>query len=70
MKHKETARVERLHYVPGRLDSNGFRDVADLRKEIEWKDAVIAFDQRMQAEAEAERDALLKKYNLISEDAL
>ena len=55
---------------PERLDSNGFRDVEDLRKEIEWKDTVIAFAQRMQAEAEAERDALLKKYNLISEDAL
>ena len=55
---------------PERLDSNGFRDVADLRKEIEWKDTVIAIAQRMQAEAEAERDALLKKYNLISEDAL
>lgn len=53
-----------------RLDSNGFRDVADLRKEIEWKDTVIAIAKRTQAEAEAERDALLKKYNLISEDAL
>lgn len=34
-------------------------DVADLRKEIEWKDMVIAIAQRTQAEAEAERDALL-----------
>ena len=42
-----------------RLDSNGFRDVADLRKEIEWKDTVIALAQRKQAEAEAERDAAL-----------
>ena len=32
---------------------------ADLRKEIEWKDMVIALAQRKQAEAEAERDALL-----------
>ena len=30
---------------------------ADLRKEIEWKDMVIALAQRKQAEAEAERDA-------------
>lgn len=32
---------------------------ADLRKEIEWKDMVIALAQRKQTEAEAERDALL-----------
>lgn len=32
---------------------------ADLRKEIEWKDMVIALAQREQAKAEAERDALL-----------
>ena len=42
-----------------RLDSNGFRDVADLRKEIEWKDTVIAIAKRTQAEAEAERDAVI-----------
>ena len=33
---------------------------ADLRKEIEWKDMVIALAQRKQAEAEAERGALLE----------
>ena len=32
---------------------------ADLRKEIEWKDKVIALAQRKQAEAEAERDAAI-----------
>ena len=32
---------------------------ADLRKEIEWKDMVIALAQRKQTEAEAERDAAL-----------
>lgn len=32
---------------------------ADLRKELEWKDMVIALAQRKQAEAEAERDAAL-----------
>ena len=32
---------------------------ADLRKEIEWKDMVIALAQRKQAEAEAERGAAL-----------
>ena len=34
---------------------------ADLRKEIEWKDMVIALAQKEQAKAEAERDALRKK---------
>lgn len=33
-------------------------EVADLRKEIEWKDMVIALAQKEQAKAEAERDAL------------
>ena len=32
---------------------------AALRKEIEWKDMVIAIAQRKQVEAEAERDAAL-----------
>ena len=32
---------------------------ADLRKELEWKDMVIALAQRKQAEAETERDAAL-----------
>lgn len=32
---------------------------ADLHKELEWKDMVISLAQRKQAEAEAERDALL-----------
>lgn len=36
-------------------------EVADLRKELEWKDMVIAIAQRKQAEAEAERDALIEQ---------
>lgn len=32
-----------------------------LRKEIEWKDMVIALAQRKQAEAEAERDAIIEQ---------
>lgn len=35
--------------------------VAELRKELEWKDMVIALAQKEQAEAEAERDALREK---------
>ena len=34
---------------------------AALRKEIEWKDMVMALAQRKQVEAEAERDALIKQ---------
>ena len=34
-------------------------EYAALRKEIEWKDMVIALAQRKQVEAEAERDAAL-----------
>lgn len=35
--------------------------VETLRKEIEWKDMVIALAQRKQAKAEAERDALIEQ---------
>ena len=38
---------------------------ADLRKEIEWKDMVIALAQRKQVEAEEERDALREKQRWI-----
>ena len=38
---------------------------AELRKEIEWKDMVIALAQRKQAEAEAERDALREKQRWV-----
>lgn len=35
--------------------------IESLRKEIEWKDMVIALAQRKQTEAEAERDALIEQ---------
>ena len=38
---------------------------ADLRKEIEWKDMVIALAQKEQAKAEAERAALREKQRWI-----
>ena len=41
-------------------------DVADLRKELEWKDMVIALAQRKQAEAEAERDAAIADLKISS----
>lgn len=39
---------------------------ADLRKEIEWKDMVIALAQKEQAEAEAERDAAIADLKISS----
>ena len=39
---------------------------ADLGKEIEWKDMVIALAQRKQAEAEAERDAAIADLKISS----
>lgn len=41
--------------------------IETLRKEIEWKDMVIALAQRKQAEAEAERNALLKYAKTMQE---
>ena len=35
--------------------------IESLRKEIEWKDMVIALAQKEQAKAEAERDALIEQ---------
>nr|DAP74941.1 MAG TPA: hypothetical protein [Bacteriophage sp.] len=35
--------------------------IESMRKEIEWKDMVIALAQRKQAKAEAERDALIEQ---------
>lgn len=40
---------------------------ATLRKEIEWKDMVISLAQRKQADAEADRDALLGKWISVDE---
>ena len=41
-------------------------DSADLRKEIEWKDMVIALAQKEQAKAEAERDAAIADLKISS----
>lgn len=39
--------------------------IESLRKEIEWKDMVIALAQKEQAKAEAERDALREKQRWV-----
>lgn len=39
---------------------------ADIRKEIEWKDMVVALAQKEQAKAEAERDAAIADLKISS----
>lgn len=43
-------------------------EIEALRKELEWKDMVISLAQRKQAEAEAERDALLGKWISVDDE--
>ena len=42
------------------------KEIEKLRKELEWKDMVIALAQKKQTEAEAERDALLEYAKLFT----
>lgn len=51
--------IERLTAENAVLPNGEASAVESLRKEIEWKDMVIALAQRKQADAEAERDAAL-----------
>lgn len=51
--------IERLTAENVILPDGQSSAIETLRKEIEWKDMVIALAQRKQAEAEAERDAAL-----------
>ena len=53
--------IERLTAENVVLPDGDASAIESLCKEIEWKDMVIALAQRKQAEAEAERDALLEK---------
>ena len=52
--------IERLTAENVILPDGEASAIESLRKEIEWKDMVIALAQRKRAEAEAERDALLE----------
>ena len=52
--------IERLTAENAVLPDGQASAIETLHKEIEWKDMVIALAQRKQAEAEAERDALLE----------
>ena len=51
--------IERLTAENVVLPDGQASAIESLRKEIEWKDMVIALAQRKQAEAEAERDAAI-----------
>ena len=53
--------IERLTAENVVLPDGEASAVETLRKEIEWKDMVIALAQRKQAKAEAERDALIEQ---------
>ena len=53
--------IERLTAENVVLPDGEASAIESLRKEIEWKDMVIALAQRKQAEAEAERDALIEQ---------
>ena len=57
--------IERLNAENVILPDGQASAIESLRKEIEWKDMVIALAQRKQAEAEAERDALREKQRWI-----
>ena len=57
--------IERLNAENVVLPDGQASAIESLRKEIEWKDMVIALAQSKQAEAEAERDALREKQRWI-----
>lgn len=49
--------LEDLHRLSADQIERDQKEIAELRKEIEWKDMVIALAQKKQTEAEDERDA-------------
>ena len=57
--------IERLTAENVVLPDGEASAIESLRKEIEWKDMVIALAQKEQAKAEAERDALREKQRWI-----
>ena len=58
---KAAEAIERLTAENVVLPDGQASAIESLRKEIEWKDMVIALAQRKQEEAEAERDALIEQ---------
>lgn len=58
--------IERLTAENVILPDGQASAIESLRKEIEWKDMVIALAQRKQTEAEAERDAAIADLKISS----
>lgn len=58
--------IERLTAENVVLPDGQASAIESLRKEIEWKDMVIALAQRKQAEAEADRDAAIADLKISS----
>lgn len=58
--------IERLTAENVVLPDGQASAIESLRKEIEWKDMVIALAQRKQAETEAERDAAIADLKISS----
>ena len=58
--------IERLTAENVVLPDGQASAIESLRKEIEWKDMVIALAQRKQAKAEAERDAAIADLKISS----
>lgn len=58
--------IERLTAENVVLPDGEASAIESLRKEIEWKDMVIALAKRKQAEAEAERDAAIADLKISS----
>lgn len=58
--------IDEMHKCAADLIEQMTADVADLRKELEWKDMVIALAQKEQAKAEAERDAAIADLKISS----
>lgn len=59
--------IERLTAESVVLTDGQVSAIESLLKEIEWKDMVISLAQRKQADAEADRDALLGKWISVDE---
>lgn len=62
---KEVCSFDEVHAAAVAAIEHLTAETADLRKEIEWKDMVIALARREQAKAEAERDALREEQRWI-----
>lgn len=68
VKHSQKQAYEKSIEFLRALASGQSSEIKELLKELEWKDMVISLAQRKQAEAEAERDALLGKWMSVDDN--